>query len=182
MKRSITTDFEDENHIIHTNPAAFLLFDNVFPITICLKPDYFRKYYDAEQKILSYAKCRNIHLKLYIEHPDSNVHYHGWASFPYEKDRKNFQIFISRSIGKYYQSKKTDFQDTGLWVKYCMKSEGYYNSELENVTNIYKSESDKAARRPPPLSEDYIKLLRNQYGFDDEIIQLPEKEMEVSSM
>lgn len=183
MKRSITTDFNDELNIIHTNPAQFLLFDNAYPVTICLKPDYFKgNHFDAEEKMIQYALLRNIHFKLYVENENSNVHYHGWISYPFEKIRKNFQVYINRSIGKYHQSKKTDYQDTTIWIEYCMKGEGYYNASQEVLNNIYKSR-DMAARPPSPPTEEYVMYLRKHYGFDDEKLQLPERdEMVITSL
>lgn len=180
MKRFITTNYDDETHYIHSNPAQFLQFDNVFPITICLKPGYWKNFYEAELKILNYCKIRDINIKLYIENADSNVHYHGFASFPFEKTRKNFQVFISKSIGKYYQSTKKDYQDSSVWVRYCMKAEGYYNKELNDIINIYKSNLPDPRPAAEP-NEDYIKYLRSHYGFDNQI-KLPEQDEEVHTL
>lgn len=124
MKKFITTKpYEESTHLIHTNPACFLLLDNAYPITISLKPEFQgNNRFLFETKTCEYAIKRKIDFKLYIEHENTNTHYHGYICFPCEKLRKNFQQHVNK-FGKFFVSSTSDTIDKMGWVRYCEKIE-----------------------------------------------------------
>lgn len=96
--------------------------DNVYPITLKIKPSLWPHPMHVIADIRKYCENRSIEYCLYQEHATSNLHYHGIMSFPNETYRKRFQTWFNKTLGKIKTSVKSDYTDTAGWERYCRKA------------------------------------------------------------
>lgn len=96
-----------------------MLFDNCEAVTLKLRPDLWEHSDLFTVDFTKYCKGRDIHYVLYQEvGKTNNVHFHGIMLFPFDKIRKNFQVWFNKYYGKYFKSEKGNSLG---WHNYCAK-------------------------------------------------------------
>lgn len=94
------------------------LADNWECVTLAVRPAERDRVDQQMTKLKEYCKERNIEYILFPENQQTNHHFHGIMGFPHDPDRKRFQTYCNRNIGKFHVSPKGDVNN---WYNYVTK-------------------------------------------------------------
>lgn len=148
----------DDNNIL----AASMSYDNVYPVTIALKEQYWKDPFlnTFIARLFEYTLSKGIEFIIYKESgKNGNVHFHGIFQYPQDKMRLNFKTWICKNFGKYRESiKHSDYMG---WIRYIQKCYKKYKIEgldiIEDVPYLFSPTYEHFCVKDKPLSiEDFL--------------------------
>lgn len=108
------------NELYQSNFTEVMFYDNVYCVTLKLKPGMWAHQEMFENEMSKYCNKRAIELLLVAEvGAGNNLHYHGLIGYPFDHIKKRFHNWFTKYFGQIHYSDKGDAVG---WQNYVFKN------------------------------------------------------------
>lgn len=126
------------NELYQNSFLSVFHMDNVYPVTLKLKPIYWAFTELLEKDLQKYFTKRCIDVLLVAERGENdNLHYHGLIGFPYADIKRKFEMWFRKSYGTIHYSEKGDAKGWESYVYKNCPAPVYDDAELQKAPYLF---------------------------------------------